>query len=90
MGTFISRQKDWNMVELLGLEIKLCKVNHGRWPYITLYLYGDPAYYTIYNIIGFFKNYSNQLRIATHNRFNKIMAKLCIEINHGFALYQNL
>ena len=57
---------------------------------MALYLYSDSAYSIIYNIIGPYKNYSNQLRTPAHNRFNKAMTKLCIEVKHSFALYQNL
>lgn len=47
------------MVELSSLERKLCKINQGRYLYMTLYLYEDSTYYTIYNIMGLYKNYLN-------------------------------
>lgn len=75
------------MVKLSNLEIKLCTVNLKRYPYMALYLHGNPAYYAIYNIMGPYKNYPNRLWTTTYNRFNKTMAKLCIEVKYGFALY---
>lgn len=90
MGPFICRRGDWKMVELSGLETKLCAVNQRRCPCMTLYLYGDPAYCTVYSIMGPYKNYPNWPGTAAHNRFNKTMAKLRIEVEHGFALHQNL
>lgn len=55
------------MVELSDIKTKLFKVNYRRRLYITLYLYEDPTYYTIYDIMKPYKNYSNCPRIATHN-----------------------
>ena len=78
------------MVELLGLERRLREVNQGKRPCMALYLYGDPAYYTVYGIMGPYKNYPNRSRTAAHNQFNKAMAKLCIEVEYRFALHQNL
>ena len=37
-----------------------------------------------------YKNYPNHARTAAHNRFNKTISRLCIEVEHEFALYQNL
>lgn len=78
------------MVELSDIETKLFKVNYRRRLYITLYLYEDPTYYTVYDIMKPYKNYPNCLRIATHNWFNKLMAKLRIEIEYNFVRHQNL
>lgn len=74
------------MVELSDLETKLCKVNHGRQPYMALYLYRDPTYYTIYNIMRPYKNYPNWSKTIIHNWFNKTMTKLCIEVEHSFTV----
>lgn len=68
------------MVELSNIETKLLKVNYKRQSCIALYLYGDLAYYTVYNIIKPYKNYLNCPRIAAHNWFNKPISKLCIEV----------
>lgn len=78
------------MVELSGLQTKLRAVNQGHRPAQALYLYGDPAYSTVYGIMGPYKNYPNRPRTAAHNRFNKTMSRLRIEVEHGFALHQNL
>lgn len=90
IGPFIGRRDDWKMVELSGLEAKLRAVNTGRQPALALYLYGDPTYSTIYGIMGPYKNYPNQPRTAAHERFNKAMSRLRIEVEHGFAIHQNL
>ncbi len=55
------------MMELLGLEKRLCKVNQERYLCMALYLYGDPAYCTVYGIMGPYKNYSNRPKTAMHN-----------------------
>lgn len=78
------------MVELLDLEAKLRAVNQGRCSVIALYLYGDPAYAIVYGIMKPYKNYPGRPRTAAHNRFNKIMSKLRIEIKYDFAIHQNL
>lgn len=78
MGPFIGYWGNWKMVELLGLERRFCKVNQGKHLCMTLYLYKDPAYCTVYNIMGSYKNYLNRLRIAVYNQFNKAIAKLHI------------
>ena len=90
MGPFIGRRSDWKMVELSGPEAKLRAVNQGRRPAMTLYLYGDPAYATVYGIMGPYKTYLGRPRTPAHNRFNKRMSKLQIEVDHGFAIHQNL
>lgn len=77
------------MVELLSLEKRLCKVNQENCPCIALYLDRDPAYCTVYGIMGSHKNYPNRPKTATHNQFNKTMAKLYIEVEYGFAHHQN-
>lgn len=87
MGPFIGRRGDWKMVELSGLEAKLRAMNAGRRPARTLYLYGDPAYSTVYGIMGLYKNCPGRPRTPAHNRFSKIMSKLRIEVEHGFAIH---
>ena len=78
------------MVELSGLDSKLRAMNIRRRPAQALYLYEDPAYSTVYGIMGPYKNYPGRPRTPAHNRFNKIMSKLRIEVEHGFAIHQNL
>lgn len=90
MGLFISRRGDWKMVEYLGLEDKLREVNGGQRSAYAFYLYGDLAYWTVYEIMGPYKNYPGKPRTATQNQFNKIMSWLQIEVEHGFAIHQNL
>lgn len=90
MGPFIGRRGDWKMVELSGISEKLRAVNGGRRPAHALYLYGDPAYSTVYGIMGPYKNYPQKPRTAAQEKFNKTMAKLRIEVEHGFAIHQNL
>lgn len=76
MGPFIGRRGDWKMVELSSLTEKLRLVNGGRCPAHALYLYGDPAYCTIYGIMGPYKNYPGRPQIPAQEKFNKAMAKL--------------
>ena len=90
MGPFFGRRGDWKMVELSGLEARLRAVNAGRPPAMALYLYGDPAYSTIYGIMGPYRNYPNRPRTPAHDQFNKAMSRLRIEVEHGFAIHQNL
>lgn len=90
IGAFIGWRRDWKMVELLGLDGKLKAMNIGRRPAQALYLYGDPAYSTVYSIIEPYKNYLGRPRTPAHNQFNKIISKLRIEVEHGFAIHQNL
>ena len=78
------------MVELSGLEARLRAINAGRPPAMVLYLYGDPAYSTIYGIMGPYRNYPNRPRTPAHDQFNKAMSRLRIEVEHGFAIHQNL
>ncbi len=78
------------MVELSGLHEKLRAINAGRRPARALYLYDDPAYCTVYGIMGLYRNYPNRLRTPTQDKFNKVMARLRIEVEHGFAIHQNL
>lgn len=63
MRLFIGCQGDWKMVELSGLVEKLRAVNGGRQPAHALYLYGDPAYCTVYGIIEPYKNYPERSQI---------------------------
>ena len=90
MGPFVGRRGDWRMVQLTELQEKLRTVNTGRRPALALYLYGDPAYSTVYGIMGPFKNHPGRLRTKEQNIYNKRMSKLRIEVEHGFALHQNL
>ena len=90
MGFFIDYQRDWKIVELSGLKKRFYKVTQEKCPCITLYLYEDPINCIIYSIMTSYKNYPNRSRTATHNQFNKAMAKLNIELKHRFVFYQNL
>ena len=90
MRPFIGRRGDWKMVEYSDLEDKLREVNGGRRSAHTLYLYGDLVYSTVYGIMGPYKNYPGKPHTATQNQFNKIMSRLRIEVEHGFAIHQNL
>lgn len=90
MRLFLGRQSDWKIVELLSLEAKLRDVNAGCRPAMALCLYGDPVYSTVYGIIGPYKNYLNRPKTVAHDRFNKAMSRLRIEVKHGFTIYQNL
>lgn len=77
------------MVKLSDFEAKFCAININLPLAMALYLYNNPAYFTIYNIIGFYKNYLNQSKIVTYNQFNKAILKLYIKIKHDFAIYEN-
>ena len=90
MGPFIGRRGDWKMVEISGLVEKLRAVNGGRRPAHALYLYGDPAYCTVYGIMGPYKNYLGRPQTSAQEKFNKAMSRLRIEVEHGFAIHQNL
>ena len=92
MGPFIGRRGDWKMVEYSGLADKLRTVNGERQPTHALYLYGNPVYSTVYGIMGPYKNYPSRLQIVAQNKFNKaiMMSRLQIELEHGFAIHQNL
>ena len=78
------------MVEYSGLADRLRTVNGGRRPAHALYLYGDPAYSTVYGIMGPYKNYPSRPRTVAQNKFNKAMSRLRIEVEHGFTIHQNL
>ena len=41
-------------------------------------------------IMGPYKNYSRKSCTTTQNQFNKIISRLRIEVEHDFAIYQNL
>ena len=90
MEPFIGRHGDWKMVDQSGLEEKQRAVNGGRRPAHGLYLYGDPAYCTVYGIMGPYKNYPTRPRTPAQYQFNRIMSWLRIEVEHGFAIHQNL
>ena len=78
------------MVEYPGLQENLRAVKAGRRPAHALYLYGNPAYSTVYGIMGPYKNYPGRPRTAAEDQFNKIMSELRIEVEHGFAIHQNV
>lgn len=78
------------MLEFSDIFEKLRAINKCYWSIHTSYLYKDPAYSIVYSIMGPYKNYLQKSRIATEEKFNKTMAKLQIELEHGFAIYQNL
>lgn len=65
-------------------------MNTRRKPAQALYLYRNPTYLMIYNILGPYKNYLGQLRTPAYNKFNKIMSNLRIEVKHEFPIHQNL
>ena len=90
MGSFISRRSDWKIVKQSGLAEKLQTVNGGRWAAHALYLHRDTTYSTIYGIIGPYKNFLSRPRNSAQDLFNKIMSRLQIEIEHGFAIHPNL
>lgn len=69
---------------------KLREVNGGRQPAHALYLYGDPAYCTVYGIMESYKNYPGRPQTPVQEKFNKAMSRLRIEVEHGFAIHQNL
>lgn len=77
------------MIELSSLKNKLGVMNIERKLIQTFYLYRDPAYLIVYNIIKPYKNYSGRPRTSVYNWFNKIISKLKIKIKHEFAIYQN-
>lgn len=62
------------MVEESGLAAKLQTINEGCRPPHALYLYGDPAYTTIYGIMGPYKNYPSRPHTPAQEQFNKIMS----------------
>ena len=90
MGPFIGRRGDWRMVQMSQLQERLRAVNAGRPPSLALYLYGDPAYTTVYGIMGPFKNHQDRPRTSAQYAYNLRMSRLRIEVEHGFALHQNL
>ena len=89
IGSFIGRRGDWKMVELLELHEKLKAINAEQRPARALYLYGDLAYCTIYGIIEPYRNYLNRLRTLAQDKFNKVMARLRIEVEHNFSIHHN-
>lgn len=90
MGPFIGQRRDWKIVELSGLEGKLKVMNIRRRPTQAFYSYGDPANPLVYKIIGPYKHYLGQSKTLAQNWFNKIISKLRIEVDYGFAIHQNL
>lgn len=78
------------MVELFGLTEKLRLVNEDWQPADALYLYGDPAYCIVYNIMGLYKKYPGRPQTLAQEKFNKTMAKLQIKVEYSFAIHQNL
>ena len=57
IGLFISHQGDWKMVKIFDLIEKLKIVSKSRVSAYAFYLYKDPAYCTVYDIIEPYKNY---------------------------------
>lgn len=55
-----------------------------------MYLYGNLVYNNIYKIMRPYKNYLSWPQILAQTKFNKAMAWLQIEVEHGFTLHQNL
>ncbi len=90
IGSFIGQRGNWKMVEESSLAAKLQAVNRGCQPIYALYLYGNPAYTTIYGIMGPYKNYLSHSCTLAQEQFNKIMSRLQIEVEYGFAIHQNL
>lgn len=78
------------MVELSGLESKFRVINVGRRLDQAFYLYRDPIFSIVYNIIRLYKNYIGWPRTLTHNWFSKTMLKLKNEVEYKFTIYQNL
>lgn len=78
------------MVECSGLVKRVRVINGGKRLARALYLYSNPAYSTIYGIMGPYKNYPSRPQTLAQNKFNKAMSRLQIEVKHGFALHQNL
>lgn len=78
------------MVEFSGLKVKLWAINAGLCPAIVHYLYGDPTYSIVYDIIKPYKNYPNYPKTIAYDRFNKAIWRLWIEVEYSFAIHQNL
>lgn len=78
------------MIKLFKLHEKLKAINARQRLVYVLYLYNDSIYCTVYGIMGPYKNYPNHLYTPTQEKFNKIIVRLRIEIDHNFAIYQNL
>lgn len=78
------------MIELSGLVEKLRAVNGDWQPAHALYLYGDLAYCTIYDIMELYKNYPGRSQTFVQEKFNKAMSELQIKVEHGFTIHQNL
>lgn len=72
------------MDELLELKAKLEAINAGQPLAVVLYLYGNFANYIIYSIMGSYKNYFNQSKIALDKRFNKAIFLLNSSIDLQF------
>ena len=82
---FISRKGDWAMVKQSSLAKKLRAFNKSWQPAHTFSLYGVLIYSTLYKII-----YLSRSHTLTQNQSSKIMSRLKIKVDHGFAIYQNL
>lgn len=78
------------MVELLELHEKLRVINAGWRLACALYLYSNLAYCTIYGIMRPYKNYPNYLYTPAEDKFNKVMVRLRIKVEHDFVIHQNL
>ncbi len=90
MGSFMGQRGDWKMVKPSGLAEKLRTVNRGCQAAHALYFYEDPAYSTIYGIMGLYKNFPSRSCTPAQDLFSKIMSRLQIEVEHGFVIHQNL
>lgn len=49
---FIGFWRDWKIIKLLSLEVRLCTVNHIWQPAKGLYFYEDLVYLTVYRTNG--------------------------------------
>lgn len=78
------------MVKESDLAKKQQTVNGGCQVAHALYFYGDPVYCIVYGIMRPYKNFPSRPYTSAQNKFNKIISRLRIEMEHGFAIYQNL
>ena len=78
------------MVKLSDLKSSLKTINAGYPLAMALYFYGNQAYSIIYDIMDPYRNYLNRSKTITYNQFNIIILCLYIEVEYGFAIYQNL
>lgn len=67
MRPFIERQGDWKIVKLSDLKARLKAINASCLLAMILYLYGNPAYSTIYNIMEPYQNNTNWPKTPTND-----------------------